>query len=95
MSNNLPSISSYGKYSSDNYGVNSLCVSFAGFRLYYSYQTIVAYCDGLDGLTVSENPEGVTTGKHLNWIDDGDKKSRLPGEEFQAKLQAMLARHTS
>jgi len=95
MSNNLPSISSYGNYSNGNYGINTLCVSFDGFRLFYSYKTIVAYSDPVDGLVVRQNDWRTTTGKHLNWIDDGDKKSRLPGEEFQAKLQAMLARHTS
>lgn len=89
----LPKISSYGDYESSNYGVNSLKVSFEKFDLYYSYQTIVAYCDAQDGFIICENQWGVTTGKHLNWINP-DHKARLPYDEFQKKLQAMLARHT-
>lgn len=93
MSHNLPSISSYGQYESDNYGVNTLCVDLNNIKLYYSYKTIVAYYDIADGLTVCENAWSVTTGKHLNWIDNGNKKSRLPFDEFKAKLNAALERH--
>lgn len=89
----LPTIRNYGDYSSDNYGAHSLLVSFPNFELFYSYQTIVAYREfGGDGLVVSQNDWGTTTGKHLNWIDDGDKGSRIPYEEFKTKLNAMLER---
>lgn len=89
----LPTISSYGNYESDNYGAHSLCVDFENFRLYYSYKTIVAYYDWQDGLVVSENIWGVTTGKHLNWIQE-DKKKRICYEEFSKKLEKMLERRT-
>ena len=88
---NLPSISSYGKYSSDNYGMNTVRLSFSGIVLYYSYKTIVAYDDFTDNLVVRENDFSVTTGKHLNWIND-NHYSRIPGDEFEIKLQAALER---
>ena len=88
----LPRISSYGDYSSDNYGVNSLRVDFNGFTLFYSYKTIIAYRDNDDGFVMRKNDWSVVTGKHMNWLDD-NKKSRLDGELFESKLQEMLNRH--
>lgn len=90
---NLPTISSYGNYESDNYGAHTLCVDFDNFRLYYSYKTIVAYYDVQDGLVCSENVWGVTTGKHLNWIQP-DKKRRVKSTEFNIMLKEMLERRT-
>lgn len=88
----LPTITSYGQYSSSNYGVNSLTVSFpSGFSLYYSYDTIVAFT-GKNGLVIRENDWSTTTGKHLNWIDT-DKSKRIKGEEFEKLLQAELVVH--
>jgi hypothetical protein len=50
-------------------------------KVYYSYTTPVALeIDGV--LKVSENQWSVTTGRHLTWIDGGNKKSRLKREEF-------------
>lgn len=76
---------SYGDYSSNNYGVNSLVFTdYNGNQFYYSYKTLVAfYTDGK--LFVIKNYWNTTTGKHLNWIDDGDKKNRLTQEEFDAE----------
>ncbi len=89
----LPTIRSYGEYSSSNYGVNSLQVSFpSGFTLYYSYDTIVAF-RGSDGLKVRQNEWNTTTGKHLNWIDGGDKKGRLDGVVFVELLVKELMKH--
>ena len=81
----LPRISNYGKYSSDNYGAHTLEVSVGPFRLYYSYSTLVAFrAPGMD-LVVRTNDWGPTTGKHLNWIDGGNPKSRISGTAFEAK----------
>lgn len=88
----IPQVSSYGDYSSDNYGVHTLQIKFSTFTLYYSYQTIVAYRDEQDGLVCTENDWGVTTGKHLNWIQPNHKK-RVSSDEFDFKLQEMLKRH--
>ena len=89
----LPKISNYGEYSSSNYGAHSRRVELANITLFYSYDTIVAYTDGKDGLTVSTNQWGVTTGKHLNWIDGGDKKNRKTADQFTAMLTAACIRH--
>ena len=88
----LPYVKSYGKYSGQNYGINTLLVSLGQIDLYYSYRTIVAFRDEL-GLMVRQNDWNVTTGKHLNWIDGGNKKERVTREIFQAALQASLDKH--
>ena len=50
-------------------------------RVYYSYTTPVALM--IDGhLKVSQNQWSITTGKHLTWIDGGNKQRRLKPEEF-------------
>lgn len=87
----LPTISNYGDYSSSNYGAHTLRVDFDNLTLWYSYQTVVAF-RAAGGLRVCENIYGVTTGKHLNWIDQGDKKARLPRAEFEQDLQEQLKR---
>lgn len=88
----LPKISNYGKYDSNNYGAHTLKVDFGGIEFYYSYETIIAYCDGKDGLVCSTNAWGVTTGKHLNWIES-NKKNRIENEKFNAMLKDAITRH--
>ena len=41
------------------------------------------------GLVVRENDWGLTTGKHLNAIDGGEKSKRVSGDVFEK----MLAKH--
>lgn len=89
----LPKVSSYGEYSSDNHSAHTRRVELATITLFYSYETIVAYRDDTDGLTVSQNQWTVTTGKHLNWIDGGNKKHRKDAETFDAMLEAACKRH--
>lgn len=79
----LPRISSYGNYSSSNYGANCMYVSVGPIEIWYSYQTPVAFRVEGHSKVVHSNDWGPTTGKHLNWIDDGDKSSRVSSEEFQ------------
>ena len=83
--------SNYGEYSSDNYGAHSQRVDIGNLRLWFSYDTVIAFSNGA-GLRMSENRWGNTTGKHLNWIDR-DKKNRLPREQFEAELSAVLEQH--
>ena len=78
----LPKISSYGQYKSDNYGAHCLVMSMAGFNVYFSYQTPVAFSTPKHNLVVRENIWGPTTGKHLNWIDGGNKHNRVTTEKF-------------
>ena len=61
--------------------------------LWFSYHTIVAFQEGHEDITVIQNTWGPTTGKHLNWIDDGNKKDRLIGKDFNTKLEMMLQKH--
>ncbi len=77
----------YGNYSSDNNGVHSLAFQLGAVTVYFSYETPVAFEAPGHGLVVRENDWGPTTGKHLNWIDGGNHKLRLPGSEFEKQLQ--------
>ena len=59
-------------------------------ELFFSYDTLVAF--SLNGnLSVRKNEWGVTTGKHLNLIDNGNKKERLEYSAFSAALSDAYA----
>lgn len=64
-------------------------VTIGRIILWFSYETIVAFRTPQTGLVVCENVWGMTTGKHLNWIDD-DKSIRVPREEFLDKLNNIV-----
>ena len=83
----LPSFETYGNYSSSNYGANALKFYTDKATIYFSYKTPVAFHTFETGLVVRENDWGPTTGKHLNWIDGGNKESRIDGETFEAMLE--------
>jgi hypothetical protein len=58
-------------------------------RVYFSYSTPVAFYHPRTGLVVSENVYGTTTGKHINWIDGGEKEAkakRKPANVFALML---------
>ena len=78
----LPEISNYGEYASSNYGAHCLRVDVGGLTIWFSYKTPVAF-HGTMGRVVRQNDWKQTTGKHLNWIDGGDKKNRVTGEKFE------------
>jgi len=85
----VPSFRSYGDYSSSNYGVNSmLFVDTKGREFYFSYKTLVAFRSLKTGLVCRKNEWGVTTGKHLNWIQP-DHKARVSSEEFDQLLETI------
>ena len=87
----LPTIVGYGQYASSNYGAHALRVDVGPIRVWYSYETAVAFqVDGHERV-VHENGWGTTTGKHLNWIDNGDKKTRVSGAEFQRLWDEQVA----
>ncbi len=79
----LPTIGGYGRYSSDNYGVNCMFVQVGPLEVWYSYRTPIAF-RAHGNIVIRENEWGPTTGKHLNWIDE-DKSIRVSGTEFQAE----------
>ena len=93
---NILSVSkwNHGDYSSSNYGANSIAIRMGTRTVYYSYDTVVAFCGtnskGKEFDCVCQNLWGQTTGKHLNWIDGGNKKARLSKNEFEKQLQEFL-----
>lgn len=89
MKSNQISIRNYGEYSSNNYG-SSRMVSVGDMDLYFSYETIIAFDTPKTGLKIRQNSWGNTTGKHLNAINS-DKKIRIPSEQFEKELEAMLS----
>ena len=87
----LPSIGSYGNYSSSNYGVNTQYLELGPVTFYYSYKTIVAF-SYRGKQTICENCWGTTTGKHLNWINQ-DHSIRLGRNDFILELEKVLNKH--
>jgi len=85
------SISSYGNYSSGNYGINCLKVEIGSLILYFSYSTIIAFRNK-GNLIISKNYWSTTTRKHLNWINT-DKKIRIKRDIFNEKLENKLKEH--
>jgi hypothetical protein len=79
----LPAISNYGRYSSENYNAHTLCVDVGPVTIWFSYQTPVAFQVAGSPRVVRANDWGPTTGKHLRWIDGGDKSARVSGAEFE------------
>lgn len=86
----LPKFRFYGP-GADSFNGRAVEFTIGPLSIYYSYDTIVAFNYNGKSLTVSKNQWSVTTGKHLNAIDGGNKKQRLPRNEFEARLQAVLA----
>jgi hypothetical protein len=84
----LPQWSSYGNYSSD--GAHTLRFDIGGYSFWYSYKTLVAFHAPGHPRIVSENVWTVTTGKHLNMIDGGDKKNRVDHEAFKRVAQELI-----
>lgn len=82
----------YGNYSSDNYG-NSRAVKIGKLTLYFSYDTVIAFSEEGHLTRVCENVWSNTTGKHLNFIDGGNKKDRLPYEIFKKELKKTLKKY--
>lgn len=87
----IPAFESYGDYSSDNYGAHTLVFTDHRMRrFYFSYRTLVAVYFPSNGWLVRRNVWGTTTGKHLNWIDRGNKADRVDSEEFESTLAAWI-----
>ena len=91
--------STYGNYSSDNYGAHAMRIDVGFLTLWFSYDTVVAFAvfaviDNGWHKYVSENNWGPTTGKHLNAIDDRNKRNRMKRSDFEAALEAVLKAHS-
>lgn len=89
----LPTFETYGNYSSDNYGAHALRFFDAqGNVFWFSYKTLVAFKTPAGPRVVRKNEWGPTTGKHLNAIDDGNKKSRVDADEFGRLFRATFGK---
>ena len=71
-------------------GSNYAVVGFRNLRIWTSYNTVIGFETPKTGRICRENVWGPTTGKHLNAIDGGDKKGRIPGDQFEAQLAEVL-----
>lgn len=81
----------YGNYSSENYGFHSMGFTDAqGNDFYFSYDTLVAFAPRFGRKVVIKNYWGNTTGKHLNWIDGGDKANRVDQETFDKLYNELI-----
>ena len=88
----LPSFDTYYDYASSNYGAHALVFADAeGNRYWFSYKTLVAF-HGPNGRRVLKNYWNTTTGKHLNAIDNGNKRERLTRAEFEAAFKKDFGR---
>jgi len=68
-------------------------VTVNGIDFWFSYDTLVAVVR-CGTYFVAENRWSGTTGKHLNYIDGGDKKNRLNKEAFEAKVKEIINQHS-
>lgn len=69
-----------------NSAKNFNSVTIGNIKLYFSYETCIAF--EKDGkMVVTANNWGNTTGKHLNWISS--KEDRIPYEDFQKELNKL------
>lgn len=66
---------------------NFYLMDYGPMRVWFSYETPIAFAGPGYPRTVRENDWSVTTGKHLNYIDDGNKSARVTGEEFERRLR--------
>lgn len=82
MKTPFPKFRSYGNYASNNYGAHCLVFTAGPLTAWFSYETMVAFQFEGHKRVVIKNYWGPTTGKHLNWIDNGDKSSRVDQDTF-------------
>lgn len=71
---------------------NLTVLTVGPLELTFSYRTVIAFRDGTNPQRVRENDWGPTTGRHLNWCDDGRKAARIPGATFERELEVVLER---
>lgn len=66
-------------------------VQVGKITIYFSYdRTPIAFHHPSTGTVVRENDWGPTTGKHLNYVDNGRQDDRVSGDVFRRKLSTML-----
>ena len=66
-------------------------VTIGDIRIWFSYETPIAFMAPGWSRVVRENIWSTTTGKHLNYVDGGDKVGRVSGETFIMMLNEALS----
>jgi hypothetical protein len=74
------------------HGTNTLMIEMCGVTLWFSYQTVIAFQERGKERRVSQNQWGNTTGKHIAAIEIGNKKDRIPREQFMNELNEIMDR---
>jgi hypothetical protein len=72
-------------------GRNTAEVTVGKLTVWFSYETPIAFQVEGQRQVVRENSWGQTTGKHINQIDQGDRKDRVGKNEFEARFQQAMA----
>ncbi len=81
----------YKRYKKRAYGAHCKMLTLGPLSLWFSYTTLVAFYTPASGIVIRENDWGPTTGKHLNWIDEGDKRARVDLIEFDRLFKELSA----
>lgn len=88
----------YGRPAVDRVSVdtsvsNLTIVHFGDLTLWFSYKTLVAFQRGDMRPMVRENDWGPTTGKHLNMIDGGKRRTsqRLAPQDFDEEFERVMS----
>jgi hypothetical protein len=85
-------MSDYRRRRSGQGDPNAKRIDLGPIAIWFSYTTPIAFRVEGEDRVVRQNDWSNTTGRHLNEIDGGDKKSRVSGEEFMRRLQDRVGR---
>jgi hypothetical protein len=83
-----------GAFWSDRAHRGARGVHIGALTFWFSYYNVIAFKEEGHSIVVSENEWGSTTDQLLHWIDSGNSKSRLPREEFEERLEKLLAKYS-
>jgi hypothetical protein len=82
-------IRNYGNINDPEYGTSSV-VKIGKLTLWFSGEIVVAF-SAPDVYRVCENVGDETRGKHIDLIDNGEVKNRVPYDKFMKELEDTLA----
>ena len=70
----------------DNEVTNMTLITMGHIKMYFSYQTLIAFSIDATGLKIRKNEWNATTGRHMNLLDGGEAE-RLSGAEFKKQWE--------
>jgi len=83
-------VGTYTAAKGENYGMNALYVQAGSLTVWFSYDTIIAFQDGVEDRVGLSNPAGSTTAKHLGLVCP---EYRLAQDDFDKALHAAFDKH--